>query len=101
VDDLYETARAAGAIGGKLTGAGGGGFLLLFVPPERHADVREKLSQLVWVPFGLESGGSQVIFYDRERDYAELEADLEGRELVAFRELEDINAELSAVATPA
>jgi len=101
VDGLYEAAQAAGAAGGKLTGAGGGGFLLLFVPPDRHAEVREKLSHLVWVPFGFDSGGSQVIFYDRERDYAELEADLEGRELVAFRELEDVNSELCATAVPA
>src|SRR5205823_4888715 len=51
VDGLYTTSRAAGALGGKLTGAGGGGFLLLFVPPDRQAAVREALSQLIHVPF--------------------------------------------------
>jgi D-glycero-alpha-D-manno-heptose-7-phosphate kinase len=64
VDELYQTARAAGALGGKLTGAGGGGFLLLFVPPEQHADVRRALDQLVQVPFEFESYGSQIIFAD-------------------------------------
>ena len=69
VDDLYETALGAGAIGGKLTGAGGGGFLLLFVPPERHADVLEALSGCIHVPFQFEPGGSQIIFYEPGTDY--------------------------------
>lgn len=64
VDDLYERACHAGALGGKLTGAGGGGFLLLFVPPERQAAVRESLSHLIHVPFALENNGSQIIFYE-------------------------------------
>ena len=69
VDDLYGTALAAGAIGGKLTGAGGGGFLLLFIPPERHADVLEALSGCIHVPFQFEPGGSQIIFYEPGTDY--------------------------------
>jgi D-glycero-alpha-D-manno-heptose-7-phosphate kinase len=70
VDDIYETARAAGALGGKLLGAGGGGFLLLFVPPERQALVRERLHHLIHVPFEFEFGGSQIIFFDREQNYS-------------------------------
>jgi D-glycero-alpha-D-manno-heptose-7-phosphate kinase len=62
VDELYNKARAAGAIGGKLTGAGGGGFLLLFVPPDRQAVVRAALEPLLWVPFQMEPAGSQILF---------------------------------------
>jgi D-glycero-alpha-D-manno-heptose-7-phosphate kinase len=65
VDELYQAARSAGALGGKLTGAGGGGFLLLFVPPENHDDVRAALGNLVQVPFEFENYGSQIIFADK------------------------------------
>jgi len=64
VDELYGTALAAGAIGGKLTGAGGGGFLLLFVPPERQPKVLAALEGCIHVPFEFESTGSQIIFYE-------------------------------------
>ena len=70
VDEIYEQARAAGAIGGKLIGAGGGGFILLFVPPERHAAIQERLAKLIHVPFKFEFCGSQIIFFDREEDYS-------------------------------
>jgi D-glycero-alpha-D-manno-heptose-7-phosphate kinase len=66
VDEIYAEARAAGAVGGKLLGAGGGGFLLLFVPPERQADVRRRLDRLIHVPFQFEYSGSQIIFYEPE-----------------------------------
>ena len=69
IDGLYERARRAGAIGGKLTGAGGGGFLLLFVPPATHAPVREALSELIHVPIRFEYAGSQIILCDREEEY--------------------------------
>lgn len=62
IDDMYETARKAGALGGKITGAGGGGFLLLFVEPDRQAAVRKALSSLLYVPFNLDHCGSQIIF---------------------------------------
>ena len=52
----------AGAIGGKITGAGGGGFLLLYAHPERQEAVRSALSTLQELPFRLEPGGSKVIF---------------------------------------
>jgi D-glycero-alpha-D-manno-heptose-7-phosphate kinase len=64
IDSLYDTARKAGAIGGKLLGAGGGGFMLMFVSPENQATVREALSGLIYVPFKFETAGSQVIYYE-------------------------------------
>lgn len=74
VDNLYDTARNAGAIGGKLTGAGGGGFMLLFVPPERQNSVKQALDKLVHVPFKFDFSGSQIIVCDHEEDYAEIES---------------------------
>lgn len=62
IDEIYEAARKAGAIGGKITGAGGGGFLLLYCPHERQDDVRLALRHLRELPFGLERDGSKVIF---------------------------------------
>jgi D-glycero-alpha-D-manno-heptose-7-phosphate kinase len=64
IDCLYESARSAGALGGKLLGAGGGGFFLLFVRPEDQPRVRERLGHLLHVPFGFTSFGSQIIYYD-------------------------------------
>lgn len=73
IDDIYATARKAGAIGGKLLGAGGGGFMLFFVKPEAQESVRRALHGLLRVPFSFENLGSQVIFYQPEeliaRDY--------------------------------
>jgi D-glycero-alpha-D-manno-heptose-7-phosphate kinase len=63
IDGLYDAARAAGAIGGKLLGAGGGGFLLLFVRPGEREAVRRTLGSLAQVPFRFESGGSRVVLY--------------------------------------
>lgn len=89
VDDLYSRARTAGALGGKLTGAGGGGFLLLFVPPEKQVAVRKALSNLLHIPFSFESDGSQVILYDpRIDDYRELEAENNTEDIDCFRELD-------------
>lgn len=89
VDDMYAQARAAGAIGGKITGAGGGGFLLLFVPPECQEQVREALKGLLWVPFQFEPAGSQIVFYDPStEDYAALDKRRQGQALQAFREAE-------------
>ncbi len=78
VDDIYTKARDAGAVGGKLLGAGGGGFMLFFVRPEDHESVKKALKDLLWVPFKFENEGSKIIFnhanyYSREslerRDY--------------------------------
>jgi len=64
VDAIYEAAREAGAIGGKLLGAGGGGFMLFFVEPHRQAAVREKLRHLLEVRFDIDHGGSKIVVYE-------------------------------------
>jgi D-glycero-alpha-D-manno-heptose-7-phosphate kinase len=87
VDAVYDAARAAGATGGKLIGAGGGGFFLLFVPPPKQRYVRESLNSLIHVPFKFEFSGSQIIFCDREEDYAAEEQTREAQSVRAFREL--------------
>ena len=63
IDNLYETAVRAGALGGKLLGAGGGGFVLFFVEPGKKAKVREALKELLEVPIKFENLGSQIIFF--------------------------------------
>ena len=62
IDEWYQKARAAGALGGKITGAGGGGFLLFYCPYERREPVRDALSHLREMPVGLEPDGAKVIF---------------------------------------
>ena len=63
IDTIYEEAMGAGAMGGKILGAGGGGFLLLFVKPELQSQVRKRLKHLVHVPFKFEDSGSRVVLY--------------------------------------
>jgi D-glycero-alpha-D-manno-heptose-7-phosphate kinase len=62
IDEMYDAARRAGARGGKITGAGGGGFLLLYAPYEKHGAIRQTLAGLQELPFRLEKDGSKVIF---------------------------------------
>jgi len=62
IEDMYQAARQAGAIGGKITGAGGGGFLLLYCPHSKQNAVRSALNRLQELPFQLERDGSKVIF---------------------------------------
>jgi D-glycero-alpha-D-manno-heptose-7-phosphate kinase len=69
IDTMYETALKAGAIGGKLCGAGGGGFMLLFVPPRKQRHVRKALNSLLHVPFNFETLGSQIIVYSHQDSY--------------------------------
>ena len=64
VDEVYERAREHGAIGGKLLGAGGTGFMLLFAPPERHPGIVRALGQSLHVPFRFESEGSTLVYYN-------------------------------------
>jgi D-glycero-alpha-D-manno-heptose-7-phosphate kinase len=90
VDGLYRAALEAGAIGGKLTGAGGGGFLLLFAPPEHQAGVLEALDGCIHVPFEFESGGSQIIFYEPGADYEAADR-ARGTRRRAFKELTHAN----------
>ncbi len=69
IDEIYEAGLSAGALGGKLLGAGGGGFMLFYVPPERQAAVRERLKKLLCVPFNFAKKGSQVVVYEPEATY--------------------------------
>jgi D-glycero-alpha-D-manno-heptose-7-phosphate kinase len=64
LDGWYDTARAHGAVGGKVLGAGGGGFLLLYAPVERHADICSALSELRHVTFHFEPQGSRLIYVE-------------------------------------
>ena len=66
IDCLYEKAVRAGALGGKLLGAGGGGFLLFYVPDEKQFKVREALQDLLYVPFEFEDAGTEIIYYAPE-----------------------------------
>ena len=63
IDEIYETAVRAGALGGKILGAGGGGFILFFVKPELQDSVKQALHKLLYVPFRFDTLGSQVIYY--------------------------------------
>ena len=63
IDDLYATAKACGAWGGKLLGAGGGGFMLLMIPPRYQKALRDRFQKLVFVPIRTDWNGSQVAFY--------------------------------------
>lgn len=90
VDSLMDQAQRAGAIGGKLTGAGGGGFLLLFVPPERRASVENALRNLIHVPFKFEFSGSQIIFFEPENDYSAEERTRAQQSIIEFHELEKL-----------
>ena len=64
IDEWYDRARRHGAIGGKITGAGGGGFLLLYAPPERHREIREALPELQALAIGCEPQGSKIIYVE-------------------------------------
>ncbi len=64
IDTWYERARSAGAIGGKLMGAGGGGFLLFYAPHQRHQDICRVLPELQPVPFAFSPQGSKVIYVE-------------------------------------
>lgn len=66
IDNLYEKGINAGALGGKLLGAGGGGFLLFYVQPEKRESVMNAMKDLLYVPFQFEEGGTQVIHYTPE-----------------------------------
>ncbi|MFH1202773.1 MAG: kinase [Candidatus Omnitrophota bacterium] len=63
IDEIYSTAMRAGALGGKILGAGGGGFMLIFAKPGTQPKIKERLRDLLYVPFRFETLGSQIIFY--------------------------------------
>jgi D-glycero-alpha-D-manno-heptose-7-phosphate kinase len=66
IDGLYERGIAAGALGGKLLGAGGGGFLVFYVQPEKQVAVKAAMNDLMYIPFRFEDGGTRVIHYSPE-----------------------------------
>ena len=69
VDQAYQAAQQAGALGGKLLGAGSGGFMLLFARPEDRSRIKERLKEFLYVPFRFENSGSQIVFFTHD-DYA-------------------------------
>jgi D-glycero-alpha-D-manno-heptose-7-phosphate kinase len=69
IDEIYQAGLDAGALGGKLLGAGGGGFMLFFVPPERRQALRERLKNLLCIPFSFSTKGSHVVVYEPEEVY--------------------------------
>jgi D-glycero-alpha-D-manno-heptose-7-phosphate kinase len=69
IDAIYQAGMNAGALGGKLLGAGGGGFMLFYVLPERQEQVKEALKHLLYVPARLDHLGSQIIYYSHEDEY--------------------------------
>jgi D-glycero-alpha-D-manno-heptose-7-phosphate kinase len=69
IDEIYQAGISAGALGGKLLGAGGGGFMLFFVPPEKRQALRARLRNLLCVPFSFSSRGSHVVVYEPEEVY--------------------------------
>lgn len=66
IDMLYEKGMSAGALGGKLLGAGGGGFLVFYVEPDKQDMVRKAMSDLMYIPFEFENGGTRIIHYTPE-----------------------------------
>lgn len=66
IDEIYENAKKSGALGGKLLGAGGGGFMLLYVEPDKQSDVRKVLDNLLEIPFEFENYGSRVMYFKSE-----------------------------------
>ncbi len=86
VDEIYAEARRGGARGGKLLGAGGGGFVAFYVPPGCREQVRERLRNLLWVPFRVDTSGSQIIFYSPQPEYAELDRARSEHAAHCFRE---------------
>ena len=87
IDEIYAEAKAAGALGGKLLGAGGGGFMVLYARPTEQEMVKERLNKLIHVPFKMEPSGSQIIFFDHEEDFSQVEQARANQRVQAFREL--------------
>jgi D-glycero-alpha-D-manno-heptose-7-phosphate kinase len=69
IDRIYETAMKAGALGGKLLGAGSGGFMMMFVEPDNQKAVAQSLDKLLHVPFRFDTLGSQIIYYSQHDQY--------------------------------
>lgn len=92
VEEIYQSALSAGAVGGKLTGAGGGGFMLLFVPLNKQQKVKNALNKLIHVPFKFEFFGSQIIYFDPEIDYSVEEKNRMKQSPKFFHELDKLHS---------
>ncbi|MDH3256235.1 MAG: kinase [Nitrospinota bacterium] len=68
VDEIYQAAMSEGALGGKLLGAGGGGFVLIFARPEDHPNIKDRLKDLLCIPFNFEEEGSQIIVFQPDNN---------------------------------
>ncbi|MCR9203899.1 MAG: hypothetical protein NXH75_04935 [Halobacteriovoraceae bacterium] len=70
IDEAYNTAIKNGAFGGRLLGAGGGGFLFFLAPPEKHQQIRDALKELIqiWIPFQFEEKGTHILTYENDSD---------------------------------
>jgi D-glycero-alpha-D-manno-heptose-7-phosphate kinase len=69
IDEIYQSGLEAGALGGKLLGAGGGGFMLFYIAPERREALRMRLKKLLCIPLAFSSRGSHVVVYEPEEVY--------------------------------
>lgn len=67
IDEIYETAKKAGALGGKLLGAGGGGFFLFYCEKEKQEKLKKELQKLMNVPFNFENEGTQILYYNPQK----------------------------------
>jgi D-glycero-alpha-D-manno-heptose-7-phosphate kinase len=68
VDEIYQAALSEGALGGKLLGAGGGGFMLIFARPEDHSKIKNRLKDLLCIPFSFEAEGTQIVVFQPDSD---------------------------------
>jgi D-glycero-alpha-D-manno-heptose-7-phosphate kinase len=69
IDAIYEAGLSAGAVGGKLLGAGGGGFMLLFAEPARHNAIRKALGEFLDIPFQFENKGTHILFHEESKPF--------------------------------
>ena len=89
VDSIYDKALNAGALGGKLCGAGGGGMILFYVAPENQESVRDALSSFLHIPFNFSNQGSKIIFSERQQEYEE-DKYVRSNKVLPFVELTEI-----------
>lgn len=89
VDNIYEIARNAGALGGKLCGAGGGGMILFYVPTHYQSKVRDALSSLLHIPFKFATTGSKIIYKKKQEDFKDAWSNRSSM-IDPFRELSDL-----------
>lgn len=72
IEEIYKKAKNVGAIGGKILGAGGGGFMLIFAEPETQPRIKAQLAKFLYVPFQFENIGSQIVYYSPEKIYEDV-----------------------------